>query len=265
MLETFTPFTLFHLVVAGLFAFTMVAAALLGRRWRGTEREWRFRSLFCWGTIVWQAMAVVYWAWPTHFDIQESLPLHLCDVAAWVAPLALLTQRRWLRGVLYFWAIGLSTQAFFTPVLDEGLSHPKFWFFWVGHTQIVGAAIYDVVALGFRPAWRDFRAGVIANAALFAVVMPLNLAFGVNYGFVGNIEPEHPTLISRLGPWPLRVLWIVLIVHGVMLALWLVWPLADRVLGRRAGSKEEASEGDGADRRGALSDRANAGARSSLD
>lgn len=265
MLETFTPFTLFHVVVAGLFAFTMFAAALLGRRWRGTERELRFRSFFCWGTIVWQAMAVVYWAWPTHFDIQESLPLHLCDVAAWVAPLALLTQRRWMRGVLYFWAIGLSTQAFFTPVLQEGLAHPKFWFFWIGHTQIVGAAIYDVVALGFRPTWRDFRSGVIANAVLFAVVMPLNLAFGLNYGYVGNLEPEHPTLISRLGPWPLRVLWIVLIVHGVMLALWLVWPLADRVLGRQNQATGKEPGGGDFDGRAALNDRAHAGTGSSLD
>lgn len=235
MLDAFTPYTLFHLVTAGLMGLMMLAAALAGRTWRGTEREIRLRHMWAWSTIGWQLMAIAYWAQPSHFDLQESLPLQLCDVAAWIAPLALLTQKRWLRAVLYFWAIGLSTQAFFTPILQEGIGHPKFWYFWIGHTQIVGSAIYDVVALGFRPRAKDFLYGVLANLAFFSVVMPLDLMFGLNYGFVGDMEPENPTLISELGPWPLRVLWMALIVHGVMLVLWLVWPVARRMSGRRGG------------------------------
>ncbi len=232
MLSTFMPFTPFHYITAGLLVISMVGASMLGRRWRGTPRELAFRRTWAWSTIAWQAASVAYWAWPTHFYLPESLPLQLCDVAAWIAPLALLTQKRWLRAVLYFWAIGLSTQAFFTPVLSEGLAHPRFWFFWIGHTQIVGSAIYDVVALGFRPTFKDLLLGVLANLALFAVVMPLNLAFGLNYGFVGDSEPDQPTLITRLGPWPLRIVWILLLVHSIMLVLWLVWPLVSLIRGR---------------------------------
>lgn len=245
MLSTFTPFSSVHYVTAGTLVVCMAGAALLGRRWRGTSRERVLRRTWAWSTIGWQAVAVAYWAWPTHFDLSESLPLHLCDVAAWIAPLALLTQRRWLRAVLYFWAIGLSTQAFFTPVLDEGIGHPKFWFFWIGHTQIIGSAIYDVVALGYRPKLKDFLLGVLANMAFFAVVMPLNLACHVNYGFIGDVEPDKPTLITRLGPWPLRIVWIAVLVHSIMLALWLVWPLGhlvrQRVIGMKAGEDRSSS------------------------
>ena len=234
MLTTFTPFGTMHAVTAGVFAVSMAVASVLGRRWKGTRRELVFRRTWAWSIVAWQLGAVAYWARPSAFDLATSLPLQLCDVAVWVAPFALLTQKRWLRAVLYFWAIGLSTQAFFTPVLAEGPAHPKFWLFWIGHTQIVGSAIYDVVALGFRPRGRDFLIGTAANLVYFAAVMPLNLMYGVNYGFVGNITPEHRTLIDSLGPWPLRLVWIFLLVHTIMLALWLVWPLAAwMVRGRR--------------------------------
>lgn len=237
MLTTFHPFTPLHYATAGALFVAMAGAAVMGRKWKNTLRERKFRRTWAWSIIGWQVMYVAYWARPSHFNIAESLPLQLCDVAAWIAPLALLTQKRWLRAVLYFWAIGLSTQAFFTPVLgeDHGISHPRFWFFWIGHTQIVGSAIYDVVVLDFRPRFKDFLLGVLANMALFAVVMPINLAFGVNYGFVGDVKPEQPTLIDRLGPWPLRIVWIVLLVHSIMLALWLVWPLS-RAIRQRVSS-----------------------------
>lgn len=241
MLTTFTPFGPMHAATAGVLAVAMAAASVMGSRWRGTTRELAFRRTWAWSIVVWQIGAVAYWARPSHFDLASSLPLQLCDVAVWIAPFALLTQKRWLRAVLYFWAIGLSTQAFFTPVLAEGVAHPKFWLFWVGHTQIVGSAIYDVVALGFRPRGRDFVYGMIANVAYFAMVMPLNLAFGLNYGFVGNVRPEHTTLIDSLGPWPLRLLWIFLLVHTIMLALWLVWPVAAWIV-RAGGTRPEGGD-----------------------
>ncbi|MFG0258989.1 MAG: hypothetical protein ACF8LK_01445, partial [Phycisphaerales bacterium JB041] len=143
----FHAFTPQHLVTLMVLVGLMAGSCWLGRRWlpgdggpvpspaRGAPRssgpdwEWRFRLVWVCTTVAWQAMAVVWYLLPRNFDWYESLPLHLCDLAAWVAPLALLTQRRWLRSLLYFWGIGLSTQAFFTPVVDGGHGDIRFWLF----------------------------------------------------------------------------------------------------------------------------------------
>lgn len=233
--EHFEQYGALHGATALTLGVAMGAACVLGRRF-GLVGEARLRTWWAWGIVVFQLVAIAYWLHPSNFDPRESWPLHLCDVAAWVAALTLLTGNRYLRPVLYFWAIGLSTQAFFTPVLTEGLAHPKFWFFWIGHTQIVGSAIYDVVVGGFRPRWRDFLYGVAANAAYTAVVLPIDVVFGLNYGYIGPMTPERPTIIDKLGPWPGRVFLVALIVHGVMAVLWLAWPLggwAARVVRRR--------------------------------
>jgi hypothetical integral membrane protein (TIGR02206 family) len=238
-LTTFHPFGIMHLITAGTLALCMITAALLGRLWRRkpetAPRERTLRSAIIWSTILFQAWGFIYYFLPANFNPKESLPLHICDVAAWIAPLALLTQNRLLRITLYYWGIGLSTQAFFTPVVDEGPAHWKFWLFWIGHAQIIGIAIYDCAVLGFRPTWRTCITAIgITMLYVLALLLPINLAMGWNYAYVGNTLPEKPTILDKLGDWPLRVVYMVFIVSSVFAVATIAWPISRRI-GRAVG------------------------------
>lgn len=93
------------------------------------------------------------------------------------------------------------------------------------------AAIYDLTANGFRPQWRDYRIACIASAAYVAAVLPIDLALGANYGFVGPSKPLNPSIVDLLGPWPQRLL---IIVPLAALAMWVVllpWLMARRLSG----------------------------------
>jgi hypothetical integral membrane protein (TIGR02206 family) len=231
--EAFTPFGPFHAIVVLLAIVLVAGSCVLGRRWRGGPFEPRLRSGWIAFTLLWQVGSVIWWVAPMDFN-EDVLPLHVCDIAAWVAPLALWTQARWLRAWLYFWAIGLSTQAFVTPVLRDGLAYPHFWLFWVGHLQIVGSAIYDVAVLGYRPKIRDLAVVITISVVYGVFVMALNLTFGWNYAYIGKGAPDAPTLIDHLGPWPFRVLPLVSLAFGAMALAWLPWALADRAKANRA-------------------------------
>jgi hypothetical integral membrane protein (TIGR02206 family) len=164
-----------------------------------------------------------------------SLPLQLCDLAALVAAGAMITDWRPLRALLYFWGIGLSTQAFISPIIQAGPNSLRFWMFFVSHTMIVGSAIYDLIVRGYRPRGRDalLAMGVTAaySLSMFLLDIYLSRAVGVqiNYGFVGNTTPDNPTIMNKLGPWPLRVLILALIVIAGFTMLWAVWPLSRRL------------------------------------
>ncbi|MDX9910946.1 MAG: TIGR02206 family membrane protein [Phycisphaerales bacterium] len=235
-LDTFHSFSLPHAIVVLAFILATGASCVLGRRWRGRPAERMLRLAWAWTTIAWQSAAVVWWLLPRNFDLYESLPIHVCDLAAWIAPLALLTQRRWLRTMLYFWGIGLSTQAFLTPVLQEGPTYLKFWLFWVGHTQIVGSAVYDLVVLRYRPTRRDFITAFTISLVYILAALAFNIAMHTNYAYVGNSAPDRPTIIDALGRWPLRVLWLSMIVTVLFLVLWLIWPAARRAFGLPPGA-----------------------------
>lgn len=232
----FDPFTLQHALAAGVCTALMFIAAFAGRRWRETLKEKRLRHAWGWGIVAFQSFALGYWLLPAHFTLRNSLPLHLCDLAVWAAAIAMLTEQRWARTLLYFWGIGLSTQAFLTPTLNHGIATPEFWLFWIGHTQIVGSAVYDILARGYRPRVRDLLVGTLGTALWAAAAFAVNLALDLNYGYIGNADPSQPTIIDRLGPWPLRILWIALIVQALYIALWAVWPLGERLRARVARS-----------------------------
>jgi hypothetical integral membrane protein (TIGR02206 family) len=220
----FRPFTVFHLVMGATCISLMVGAIWLGRKWRGTAREDRLRQAWGWTVLAYKIFETAWYNWPSHFKIEESLPLQLCDLAAFVAAAAMITQKRFWRALLYFWAIGLSTQAFLTPILKTGYLFWNFWFFWISHTMIIGSALYDIIVKRFRPTLRDLAIGLAWSVGFLIVVMIVNQIWQVNYGYVGNTKPENPTIIDKLGPWPLRVFKLAAVVIVLYVILWAVWP-----------------------------------------
>jgi hypothetical integral membrane protein (TIGR02206 family) len=172
---------------------------------------------------------IIWWNW-NGLDLDGGLPLHLCDFNGLAAPLALLTLNRWARATLYFWSFTLTLQAFIQPLLSAGPAHLAFWAFWTGHTIIMASAVYDVVVLGFRPDWRDVGRVLVVSLAYVAVVTPVNLALGTNYGFIGNPPPGRtiPPFVDAMGPWPRRAAIVMgLATIGFVLAL-LPWRIGGR-------------------------------------
>jgi hypothetical integral membrane protein (TIGR02206 family) len=219
---SFTPFSAQHAVSVVFWCGIFAAVAALGRRCRGTPREGRVRAAWLATLLLTQVYTAAWYLFPANFDIGVSLPLHYCDMTVWIAAAALWSQSRWLRSVLFFWGFALSTQAFITPTLREGMGHPRYWFFFMNHMFIVGSAVYDVVALRFRPTVRDFGTASAALAVYACLIMPVNVVAGANYGFIGDSKPDAPTILDKLGPWPDRILLIWLLAQTAMLLVYAI-------------------------------------------
>lgn len=226
-LHEFNAFTPHHAVVVLACGGFMAGLAMLARS-MAPAAERRLRMGWSLSVVGWQLFMLAFWLSPRNFGPSESFPLHLCDLAVWLVPVALLTEHRWARTLLYFWAIGLSTQAFATPVLTEGAGDWRYWSFWVGHTQIVGSAVYDLAVRRFRPMLGDLALAVGAGLAYAAAMFALNLRTGWNYGYVGPSPAGARTVVDALGPWPLRVVWIVLLAAFAQTLAWLPWAVARR-------------------------------------
>ncbi len=233
----FRPFTLTHAVVVIVFAVGMIALCIIGRRMRGSPVEPRVRfALGCIALAIW-GWSQVHWLQPALLDWSKSLGLHVCDLGGLVAAAALLRKERWVRSLLYFWGLVLCTQAFVTPIVTEGPDTVRFWLFWVTHAAIVGCAIFDCAVGGFAPNFADLVGSILITATYIAAMFVLDFLTGWNYGYVGNVPSDTPTLLDHLGPWPWRVL--VQVAMGIIAftLAWLPWEVARRLLARCA-SKE---------------------------
>lgn len=169
-----------------------------------------------------------YYFTPGVFTWHTSLPLHVCDLLAPVAAWALIRSGRKARAILYFAAVALAGQAVITPTGDQSPTSLRFWLYWILHAGILACCALDLIVRGFRPTWRDYVSTALIELGYVAVVFSINVAFGWNYGYIGNSKPDTPTLIDSLGPWPERVLLIVLVGLAAQGAMLLPWSIARR-------------------------------------
>lgn len=223
------PFSLAHATTALGFGALMLFTIVAGVQALHAGREPAYRRGLAAFIGLWQAASIVWWLLPRNLDWSRSLPLQLCDLAGPIAAIALFTQRRWARVLLFYWGLGLCSQAFVTPVNHSGPASLHYWFFWVNHAQIVGAALYDIIVLRYRPTLRDGIFAFGSTLVYAAVVLPLDLAFGWNYGYLGRELAQPGTLIEWLGPWPWRLAALGGIVALLFALMTVAFPLGARL------------------------------------
>jgi hypothetical integral membrane protein (TIGR02206 family) len=232
----FESFGLLHLIAVVALALAIAGLCLTGRNIAG-EAKRRFEM-----TMV--ALIAAFWIGYQIYDnvtqgigLSNSLPLQLCDIVAIIAALEFARPTRNVHALAWFWGVALSSQALFTPDLAGGPATLGFWAFWVYHFFVVGSGIYAATVRGFRPEWRDLRLAIVAGLAYAIPVFLIDMALGLNYGYLGRSNPGQPTLIDLLGPWPLRVVYMVLLATTAMFLFWLPWRFSSRATNNRLSHK----------------------------
>jgi len=158
----------------------------------------------------------------------QPLPLQLCDVAIFIAALALLTRHPLLVEVSYFWGLAGTIQALFTPDLPQHFPSYPYWQYYIAHGGVVAAALILVVGLRIRPRpWAFARvAGLtVAYAALGGIV---DAVTGADYMYLRS-KPLAATALDWMGPWPWYILSATVV--GVLLLAMLDAPFRLRARG----------------------------------
>lgn len=211
MPPVFHPFSLQHLaaVATGL----TVTAGLIAMGRSGHRGQQLSTGILAFLNLATFGIIQVAWQTVPGVSLEESIPGHLCDVAAVLSGFALLTRKRLLCELTYFWGLAATIQGLLTPALERGFPSWPFIAFFLQHFSIVAAAVYLPVVDRWRPErpwWRSpLRAFGWANVYLVCAIL-LNWRLGTNFAFAAH-KPANPSLLDYLGPWP----WYLLSVQGL--------------------------------------------------
>jgi len=216
----FTPFGSQHAwtVVAGISA--IVICLLMGRR--GGRWELTARSTLAFLNL--SVFAFTSWAWAQvsrESDLDNAVPLHLCDLAAITAGFALITKHRTLILLTYYWGLAGTIQGIATPAIDVGYPHPAFFSFFIHHFAVVGAGLYLPIVSGWRadkPWWRTPLVAFGWLNVYMVVAVVANRLLDTNFGFLAR-KPVNPSLLDHLGPYPTYIFWLEVIALTMFLLL----------------------------------------------
>lgn len=186
--------------------------------WAARHRPGRWQGVFA--ALL---AAVIFAGWAGEYvadavlgvwSVKYTLPFQLTDAVSAVAIVALLTRRRLLVELTYFWALTASLQATLTPDLAQSFPSIFYFTYFTYHVGAIVAALFLVFGWRLYPRsgaiWRVYAA-TLAWAGVAAVV---DVATGGNYMYL-RAKPVHSSLLSVLGPWP----WYIVATAAVGLAM----------------------------------------------
>lgn len=152
--------------------------------------------------------------------IENVIPLHLCDLAAFACGIALITRNQRASELAYFWGLAGTIQGLITPAIPVSFPHPVFSSFFIQHGIIVVTALLLPLGLGWRPSRHSVLRIFIITQLYVAVAMLFNLFTGSNFGFLAK-KPTTASLLDILPDWPYYILILEIIALVIYTLLYL--------------------------------------------
>ncbi|MDF1849365.1 MAG: TIGR02206 family membrane protein [Verrucomicrobiales bacterium] len=213
-----------HVVTVLACLLVAILLTLWGHRTRSLpDHHSKLRWGIALGSLLSWIATVAYGLQPSLFQWESALPLHFCNLANLIGAVAILYRSRIAQALLYFWSLSLCIWAFLTPFLLVGPNELWFWIFWIYHLFIPVCFCWILFIDGFRPGWKDLKIALIFTTGFTLSLAILNAFTGWDYGFVGPGKPGQPSPIDLLGPYPLRILWMLMIGAALFTLLVLPW------------------------------------------
>lgn len=176
---------------------------------------------------------LAYTAWSIYagiWSVAYSLPLQLCDAAAFLSAVMFLSNSYRIFEIVYFWGLGGSLQALLTPDLYYPFPHFVYFNFFLGHGAILIAIFYIVTVKKYKPTLKSILNVFIITNVYAAAISLINLLTGGNYMFTCR-KPQGISLLSFLSPWP----WYILSLEAVALIIYFLLYLPFAIWSKRKG------------------------------
>ena len=145
--------------------------------------------------------------------VQNHLPLHICGIVVFIVMFVLLRRNQALYEIAYFWGIVGTLNAVFTPQLEVGFPHYRFFQYFIAHSGIVVSVLFVTWGLKMRPTLKGLLRSFLLSNLYMIVIAGINLALKSNYMFI--CEPPDTKSPFFFAPWP----WYIPILDGVALVL----------------------------------------------
>jgi hypothetical integral membrane protein (TIGR02206 family) len=230
-LETFTMFSLSHLLAVAFWILAIALMIVFRKRLRGKPRLDRFIRWFL--AIAMLTMQTIFYIW--HFwrgsASLELLPFGLCHMAMYLSAATFLTDSEKLFRIVFPWAMIGAVLSLVVADLTFEFPHFRYLHYFGNHGMFLFGGLYMVFVKGYRITYRSLWGSGLILIAISVPVYFFNQRFGTNHLFLSSLPNALLPLQEIFGAW-----WLVGFV-GVVFPLfhlvYLPFFLADRIARRQ--------------------------------
>jgi hypothetical integral membrane protein (TIGR02206 family) len=210
---------LFMVLWVALFGFVLIRMGMKADEGKRKHLRWVLIVLFVIWEIEWQSWHIVAGDWTP----AKHLPLHLCSAMIWVSIYGLLTRKRWVFALMYFFGIAGAIQALITPDSVYAFPHFRMMNTLFSHSLLVISGFWVIFVEGYRPRVKDIWFCFITLNVYAVPVYLLNTQLGSHYLYLGA-KPETASVMDFFPDWP----WYFPILQAILLLLMfaMYWPFS---------------------------------------
>lgn len=158
--------------------------------------------------------------------LAAALPMQLCDWVLFAIVAALWW--RWRLGfeLGYFWGLGGTIQALFTPAIEPDLPWWRAFGFFFSHALIVAGVLHLLLSGGLRPRPPSLVRVFIWSELYLAIALLVNAGTGANYGFLSH-KPAQASMLDLFsdhrGLYVLQINLTALLFFCALYVPWLIY------------------------------------------
>ena len=223
--EPFTLFSRSHLL-AMLTLLLFYVALYFASGWiRSSKSVEKYLRVGLALTMILQEITLnVYRVQSGSWSFAESLPFHLCSFSIILGSIMLYKKSAYLFDICYYWSVG-ALMAILTPDLTN-TDFPTFRYyqFFFSHGLIILSVLYMMFVNRYKPSKISLKRTFMFTFGITPLIALLNFFTGGNYFFIAYTPPTA-SLIDILGPWPLYLIPLSLIVVVVFSTMYLPFAL----------------------------------------
>lgn len=220
---TVSDFDMLHISVILFFAIAIILTIIFKNKIRESKHEKVFRYTVTFLAIAFE-LAYKIWYGVTSQGrlIEDYLGLDLCAISLYLVWVLMFTNKKWVFKLVYFFSIGAIVSLLVPNMHGFGPDHFRFYHYFYVHGFIVWAPIYYIAVHGYTIRFKDYLIAIGVILPLSLIVMGVDFLINANYMFLHH-KPDVATPLDLLGPWPIYIYWLVLVVISLFMLWYIPW------------------------------------------
>ena len=154
--------------------------------------------------------------------LQDDLPLHLCHILSFAAPLIVLYGNKRAKSILYYLALAGVTNAMITADIVYSFPHYGYFVYWIYHGTLIILALFGILVMQNQLRLREGLLTFLVINLYFLVLHFINIALDSNYMYSRG-KPQTASLMDFLGPWPVYIIWLEVIALALIFIIYFLF------------------------------------------